>query len=230
MRYCYNAGIVYIRSTSKNTLYASGLIGAMIYERGGAWTISDALKYWSGANNLADGAQLTGNYSLKGQVDLGVANSTGPEYNNDKVPYVFDLGILGHPSIELEHNMAFSNGYRHLDAVWWAQRWTYEDTITDASAMVCGVDSNGLGTRPSGMSDWSSGGTNGSTAVLRTNNAITNGGYFGYIYIPGCLPQLSIFATDTETSVAMTGFTSGFNTERQTFELQSAGTEGKESR
>ena len=202
MEYCYNAGFVRIRTTTDNPIYASGLVGCYIYQDAEANEgdgYKSLLHFHGGLSH--SGQHIKNNYSMYGQVDV-----TGRTFNNDKI-----YGIV-------KHDVSVYSGKQFVDSCYNAYDWTVEGDVRLPDYLICGYDGTNGGTRPYGMGNWSS---SGSTVTL--NGVFNNTSNFGYIYIPGCLPQLAVFALDTETGISMTGKTSGYDSELQSYITNTAG-------
>lgn len=63
---------------------------------------------------------------------------------------------------------------------------------------------------------------NASTATLTNESAFNNATASGYVYLPGCLPQLAVFALDTHNGLSMRSVGYGLNIYNE-YEQQAAG-------
>ena len=63
---------------------------------------------------------------------------------------------------------------------------------------------------------------NASTATLTSENSFNNATASGYVYLPGCLPQLAVFALDTHNGLSMRSVGYGLNIYNE-YEQQAAG-------
>lgn len=63
---------------------------------------------------------------------------------------------------------------------------------------------------------------NASTATLTSNYSFNNATASGYVYLPGCLPQLAVFALDTHNGLSMRSVGYGLNIYNE-YEQQAAG-------
>lgn len=210
MEYCYNAGFIKIMNNTYEPLYASGLVGSYIYQEGnviGEWGTSAFFNFKAGVGRNTGGI-IANNYSMKGQVDLSSCSAT---YDNKNILSVLGIRVL-------DHHVGNYQTYRMVDSMYYNQYWTVEGDVLLPNDMISGYDGTGSGTKPNGM-------TNFGNSNITTLNGRWSDKVFGYIYIPGCLPQLAIFAVDTEIGIAMTGKTSGYDANTQSYITPNAGSE-----
>ena len=222
VRYCYNAGDVIVRGAAGEALTwhsrAGGIIGLVdgteTYVRN-SYNVGDVKvqargdrndrpKYNAGIigyNKAVEGneAVVFDCYSLKWQIQW---------QNNDGNTKRYHIGGFNHSGESIGEaqydtdTYSSSGGAGHvLDSVaeLTAMMKSNEEISTNSVNGLNNVNTN---------SSYSS---SESDARVLINNDIKSGNYPGWIFLPGCLPQLSVFAVDTQDGLAMTSLGYGRN-------------------
>ena len=236
IRYCYNAGDIVLRGVSGEFTTWHGRVGGIVGMVDGTTTyirssynVGDIKVESRGASNdrpkYAGGivgyfkavkgteANVFDCYSLKWQI----------QWQNNSDNYKrYHIGGESHSGIGIGGDQydtdtyASSGGAGHvlssvaeLTAIMQNNEEIRTNSINDINNVTtgCTTDNDGNVTAYQRHANSSS----ESDARVLINNDIKSGNYPGWIFLPGCLPQLSMFAVDTQNGLAMTSLGYGRN-------------------
>ena len=214
VRYCYNAGDVIVRGAAGEAFTwhsrAGGIIGLVdgtetyvrnsynvgdvkVQARGDA---NDRPKYNAGIVGYFKAVEGTESrvfdcYSLKWQIQW---------QNNDGNTKRYHIGGFNHSGESI--------GEAQYDTDTYASSGGAGHVLSSVAELTAMMKSN---EEISTNSVNSLNGSSESDARVLINNDIKSGNYPGWIFLPGCLPQLSMFAVDTQDGLAMTSLGYGRN-------------------
>ncbi|MBQ9107461.1 MAG: InlB B-repeat-containing protein [Clostridia bacterium] len=214
IRYCYNAGDIVVRGASGEVGTWHGRVGGIVGMVDGTTTyirnsynVGDIKVESRGASNdrpkyaggivgyfkVVEGteANIFDCYSLKWQI----------QWQNDSGNYKrYHIGGYNHSGISI--------GGDQYDTDTYASSGGAGHVLSSVAELTAMMKSN---EEISTNSVNSLNGSSESDAGVLINNDIKSGNYPGWIFLPGCLPQLSMFAVDTQNGLAMTSLGYGRN-------------------
>ena len=214
IRYCYNAGDIVVRGASGEAGTWHGRVGGIVGMVDGTTTYirnsynvgdikvesrgssNDRPKYAGGIVGYFKAVQGTEAnvfdcYSLKWQIQW--LNNSG-NYKR------YHIGGYNHSGISIGGDQYDTDTYASSGGAGHVMNSVAE--LTAAMKSNEEISTNGVdGLNSSGESD----------ARVLINNDIKSGNYPGWIFLPGCLPQLAVFAVDTHNGLAMTSLGYGRN-------------------
>ena len=214
IRYCYNAGDIVVRGVSGEAGTWHGRVGGIIGMVDGTTTYirncynvgdiklesrgsgNDRPKYAGGIVGYFDDVEGSESrvfdcYSLKWQI----------QWQNDSGNYKrYHIGGYNHSGLSIGETQYDTDTYASSGGA--AHVMASVAELTAAMKSNEEISTNGVdGLNSSGESD----------ARVLINNDIKSGNYPGWIFLPGCLPQLAVFAVDTQNGLAMTSLGYGRN-------------------
>ena len=214
IRYCYNAGDIVVRGASGEAGTWHGRVGGIVGMVDGTTTYirnsynvgdikvesrgssNDRPKYAGGIVGYFKAVEGTESrvfdcYSLKWQIQW--LNNSG-NYKR------YHIGGYNHSGISI--------GGDQYDTDTYASSGGAGHVLSSVAELTAMMKSN---EEISTNSVNSLNGSSESDARVLINNDIKSGNYPGWIFLPGCLPQLSMFAVDTHNGLAMTSLGYGRN-------------------
>lgn len=218
VRYCYNVGDVIMRGTAGEVLVWHGRAGGIIGMVDGTET------YVRNSYNVGEikleaiGAEIA-SYDARPKYAGGIVGYfkaiKGTESNVfDCYSLKWQVSCARRDGVTARYHVG---GYEHSD---FSIGDSLNDTDTYSSSGGAGHVLSSVAELTAVMKSNEEISTNGvdglnssseSDARVLINNDIKSGSYPGWIFMPGCLPQLSVFAVDTQDGLAMTSLGYGRN-------------------
>ena len=218
VRYCYNVGDVIMRGTAGEFLVWHGRAGGIIGMADGTET------YVRNSYNVGEikleaiGAEVA-SYDARPKYAGGIVGYfkviEGTESNVfDCYSLKWQVSCARRDGVTARYHVG---GYNHSD---FSIGDSLNDTDTYSSSGGAGHVLSSVAELTAAMKSNEEISTNGvdglnssgeSDARVLINNDIKSGNYPGWIFLPGCLPQLSMFAVDTQDGLAMTSLGYGRN-------------------
>ncbi len=218
VRYCYNVGDVIMRGTAGEVLVWHGRAGGIIGMADGTETYVRNCYNVGEIKLEAIGAEIA-SYDARPKYAGGIVGYfkviKGTESNvfdcyslkwqvscarRDGVTARYHVGGYDHSDFSIGDSLNDTDTYSSSGGAGHVMASVAE--LTAAMKSNEEISTNGVdGLNSSGESD----------ARVLINNDIKSGNYPGWIFLPGCLPQLSVFAVDTQDGLAMTSLGYGRN-------------------
>ncbi len=215
INYCYNTGAI--------TAYGGVGYGGSWQSRNGGIVAEVVTNPKTGDNCYV---RISNCYNV-GKIELQESTNSTARYNADIVGYMEKAQDANSNKIKVLNCYGIANNI----VVWKNNKQKYFSGWSDNHGTLDGIigpDKNCVrtGTTLDSIEDLtavynsdgtirpnSSFGTNNtaSTATLTDDRAFNNATASGYIYMPGCLPQLAVFAVDTHNGLSMRSVNYGVN-------------------